>query len=165
MDVAVRLRRNDPLMPPLAVGNLSAAGGGGVARHVSHQNGRDADLGFFLLDHVGRPMTSRRFVRIDAGGRGQLDGRRVLFDAKRNWALVKALLQESRFEAEVRYIFVSDGVKRRLLAQAARQREPQALQHRAARVLHEPRGDPHDQHFHVRIGCAPRDMVGGCLDL
>ena len=60
-------------------------------------------------------------------------------------------------EARVKWLFCSNELKARLLRYAARhERSPQAVV-RATWVLHQPsRGDPHDDHFHLRVGCGPR---------
>ncbi|HEY6881788.1 MAG TPA: hypothetical protein VI299_27360, partial [Polyangiales bacterium] len=57
------------------------------------------------------------------------------------------------------------GIKARLLAYAMQfERDPRALL-RAAYVLHQPSyGNPHRDHFHIRIACTGRERALGCQD-
>ena len=149
---------------PCRVGDLSRAGGGRHERHRSHRAGRDADVGFFVADALGRPVPSPRAFAFSQHGHAFDDeGRAFLFDDARNWAFVRALLLDP--EAEVQWIFVSRGLKARLLAFAlAHESSPDALV-RAAYALQQPeRAAPHDDHFHVRVFCTPEERAGGCLD-
>lgn len=144
----------------LTVGDLSREGGGDVGGHRSHESGRDVDLGFYMRDANGRPTQAARFATIDPEGRAKGMGK-VSFDEAANWALVAALLTDR--EARVLQIFVADPLRTRLLRAAARMGAPARLRERAARVLLQPRHAlPHDNHFHVRIGC-PRASAQ-CLD-
>lgn len=162
--VAARMHRLDAETPPLSIGNLSLRRGGRTGRHLSHQNGRDADFGFYMLDADGRPFTARRFVSIDARGQGRLAGRPVRFDTRRNWLLVRAILTEPIFAEDIEFIFVSRPLRHRLLSYARARGEPEELLSLARAVLREPRADPHDEHFHLRLGCAAQDRMVGCLD-
>jgi penicillin-insensitive murein endopeptidase len=101
-----------------------------------------------------------RLDRLGAGVRGEETCR---FDDARNWALVEALIED--IAAEVQWIFVSRGLKARLLAFAlGAGREPEIVE-RAASMLHQP-GDSawHDDHFHVRIYCPAGEAGRHCLD-
>ena len=115
---AERLRAADPNTPLLAVGDVSAASGGRAPRHRSHQNGRDADVNFFWTDAAGAPVFSERMTGFDAKGRGVYAGRPVRFDVARNWKLVVAFLTNPYFGADVRWIFVSRGLRTLLLKEA-----------------------------------------------
>lgn len=139
---ARHLRRRYPDAPPIVVGDLSRHGGGPLPPHVSHQSGRDVDLGYFVR------------------GRRQLDGfRRVnrrTLDADRTWAVIEGLVQTGWVER----IFI-DRALEPALHQAARRagHDRRALRRIFARFTHEP---GHDDHFHVRIAaraavCGPDD--------
>jgi len=143
----------------LNVGDLSRRGGGEVDGHRSHESGRDADVGFYLAKS-GKPFLAPRFAAVD--GEGKATGfPGAHFDDVRNWALVEAWLSDSK--ARVLQIFVSNPVKQRLLAQAARAGASAAMRARAAEVLFQPtKGLPHDNHFHVRIAC-PQGQ-GDCVN-
>ena len=75
----------------LELGELSRQTGGPIVSHLSHQNGRDADVGFYIVDLDGGPVRATRFVRFDGSGAGK-DDPTVRFDEKRNWAFVRAVL-------------------------------------------------------------------------
>ncbi|AUX26936.1 exported murein endopeptidase [Sorangium cellulosum] len=145
----------------LLVGDLSAKAGGPLDGHNSHQTGRDADVGFYVVNSRGRTLRTDRFVAFDDKGNAiGLPGAK--FDDKRNWALVEALLQDRR--ARVKYLFVSDALKARLLAYAAKRRVPQELRTRAAAAMMSPRdADLHNDHFHIRVMCPP-SMRGACIE-
>jgi len=148
---------------------LSARTGGRHTRHGSHRTGRDADLLFYIVDASGRSVRGSGFFAFDERGASSVvaAGAPVrgvaLFDTARNWALVRALLLDD--EAPVQWIFCADGIKARLLAHAARhERDARALV-RASYVLHQPTsGNPHRDHFHVRLACTARERALGCLD-
>ena len=154
----------------LGVCDLSAARGGFVPGHRSHQSGRDVDLQYYARDAAGRPLipdaTLARFNR-----RGEARGashprweviplRRL--DAGRTWALVRALLTDPR--VEVQHVFVSWSVRRLLLARARLEGDTGEVYRRAARVLRRPTGGRlHNDHLHVRIACPGGDGTrGGC---
>lgn len=162
---AERLRAADPNTPLLAVGDLSAASGGRAPRHRSHQNGRDADVNFFWTDAAGAPVFSERMTSFDAKGRGVYAGRQVRFDTARNWKLVVAFLTNPYFGADVRWIFVSRGLRTLLLKEAVAVGADAALIERAAKLMAQPPGSSHRNHFHLRIGCAPADTLKGCRSL
>jgi penicillin-insensitive murein endopeptidase len=85
------------------------------------------------------------------------------FDVARNWALVRALLEEPRIE--VQYLFINERLKQTLLDYARAHGEEPSLLDRADALLHQP-GDslPHDDHLHVRIFCSNDDRYFGCSD-
>lgn len=147
----------------LEIGELSRRDGGPISSHLSHQNGRDADVSFYQTDLDGEPVRSARFVRFDGAGESH-DDPTVRFDEKRNWAFVRAILEDPHYE--VRQIFIFAPLRARLLAYAAKVKAPRDLRARAARAMMQPvNALPHDDHFHVRISC-PADQVDlGCTDL
>lgn len=71
-----------PGTQPLHVGHLSARGGGPLSPHLSHQSGRDVDVGYFYVDGA------RWYRRADAGN----------LDLPRTWAFVRALVTETDVE-------------------------------------------------------------------
>ncbi len=145
----------------LAVGHLSRKGGGEIERHASHESGRDADLGFYVKDHLGRQARADHFVAFRGDGTApSWPGAR--FDDERNWALLAAMLGDER--VRISHIFVASPLRARLLAYAARIGAPSWLRSRAAEAMVQPRGAlPHDDHFHVRIGCP--SAMDRCVEL
>jgi penicillin-insensitive murein endopeptidase len=71
-----------PDAPPLYLGDISAQHGGPLAPHVSHQSGRDVDIGYFY-------SKDERWYR-----RGTAQN----LDIAKNWAFVRALVTETDVE-------------------------------------------------------------------
>jgi penicillin-insensitive murein endopeptidase len=160
----------------LGIADLSQKGGGDSVLHRSHENGRDADLIYYAVDERGRPVapvdSMPRYSAWDGRARVPLPQDYGVvygpfsprwFDVKRNWALVRALLEEPRIE--VQYLFVNERLRQRMLDQARADGEDPSLVERAEALLHQP-GDslPHDDHLHVRIFCSQDDRPYGCSD-
>lgn len=128
--------------PDVHVGDLSRAGGGPFPPHLSHQTGRDVDIGYVLH---GRDADVPRFLRAHAGN----------LDRARTWALVYAILETRA----VAWIFMDYGVQAMLYEQALEDgATAEALEtwfqyprgNRAMRgMIRDWRG--HDDHFHVRL--------------
>jgi penicillin-insensitive murein endopeptidase len=145
----------------LLVGDLSARDGGPLTRHRSHQSGRDADVGFFVLDQSGRPKSIEAFVAFDADGKAK-DGSGLQFDDYRNWLMVQMWLKDQR--AELRYVFVASHLRQRLLAFARARPAFRKYADGAEKLLLQPHNSgAHDDHFHVRIAC-PERQEGLCYE-
>lgn len=149
----------------LYVGNMAKGGGGDIPWSVSHNNGRDVDLAFYLVGTDGRQVDLDDLVQLGTDGcpTGLL-APSCKFDVRRNWALVESLISNETIELQ--YIFVSNALRELLLDHARSRKAPRALVERAAALLHQPMGAlPHDDHFHVRIYCPKTDVAEGCVDV
>jgi penicillin-insensitive murein endopeptidase len=145
----------------LNVGDLSRRNGGELARHHSHESGRDADLGFYVVDGQGKPLSRATFVKIDDKLAAE-DVPGARFDVARNWLFLQNLLLDR--DARVSHVFVAEPIKHALLAHARARGVAHALYVRAAVVMMQPTGGlPHDDHFHVRISC-PASMRKTCVE-
>ncbi len=143
-----------------SVGHLSREGGGEIEQHRSHESGRDADVGFFVRTASGRQLLEPHFVPFLADGTAP-SWPGAYFDDAKNWALVAAMLGDP--QAHVTHIFVAAPLRARLLAYAEKSGLSPNLRLRAAEVMQQPHGAlPHDDHFHVRIGCPSR--MSGCVE-
>lgn len=141
----------------LTVGDLSRPGGGRFRPHVSHQSGRDVDIGFYMLDRRSTPVNVHIFVRLNNKAMGIQWGNLYKFDSARNWALIESLLSEPT--TDVQHVFVANAIKRRLIAQAVKEGADPDVLMRAKRIITQPRhGAPHRSHFHVRVYCAGDDQ-------
>ncbi|MCP4606906.1 MAG: hypothetical protein GY847_41420 [Proteobacteria bacterium] len=147
----------------LLVGDISANRGGFIGGHRSHRSGRDVDFAYYITDLRGRPVDGAPLIRFDRFGVGMRNGRPFCFDSGRNWLLVEALLTDP--EAQVQWIFISNGLKALLIEWAMKNNRDVNLIQRAVRVLHQP-GDalPHDDHFHIRIYCPSDSTNRYCVD-
>lgn len=140
----------------LSVGELSAQGGGDLPGHASHENGRDADVGFYMLDAQGRPYSPYAFANFDGRGKGLSPNQGLSFDTVRNWELLSRLITDG--DARVQFVFVAPAIKQLLLTHAKASHVSDAILQRAARVMVRPNEKhPHGNHFHVRVYCSPLD--------
>jgi penicillin-insensitive murein endopeptidase len=152
----------------LTVNDLSLEGGGPIAHHGSHQNGRDVDTLFYLRDAEGRPYPSVG-APLDPEGRGvdfkdladPDDDVEVRIDLPRTWRFVEKLLADPR--ARVQRIYVAEHLRTLLLAEARRAGAPPRVLRRFRHVTCQP-SYPHDDHFHIRLFCSPQDLQAGCED-
>ena len=149
---------------PQMVSLLHHAAGAVARKHKgsgSHQTGRDADVAFYMANSRGKPIPMKRFIAFDDAGNAR-DVPGAHFDETRNWAMVEALLKNK--SANVRYLFITNGLKARLLAHAQKKHAPKELIERAAAaMMSPPDADRHDDHFHVRIAC-PESMRDVCVE-
>lgn len=158
---AARVERRVP-GARLSVGELSDANGGRLDGHRSHQNGRDADISFYMLDAGGDPYDPYGFAGFDRHGHGLPPNESLTFDDRRNWELVSRLVTDP--DARVQYIFVANTLRTRLLREGRRVGATERVLSRAEAVMMQPtHGHPHRNHFHVRIYCPPADRPG-CED-
>jgi penicillin-insensitive murein DD-endopeptidase len=147
----------------LEIGELSRKDGGRITSHLSHQSGRDADVGFYFTDLDGSPIRAPRFLRCQGTGDGR-DDPTIRFDDQRNWEFVRALLEDPN--EEVRQIFIYAPLRARLLAYAAKVKAPRQIRAKAAAAMMQPvNALPHDDHFHIRISCPSDQLERGCADL
>jgi penicillin-insensitive murein endopeptidase len=117
-------------------------------------------VGFFIRASGGKELLASHFVAFRGDGTAPTwPG--AFFDDARNWALVSSMIGDPG--AHVTHVFVAAPLRARLLSYAERVGAPIAVRVHAAEVMQQPRGAlPHDDHFHVRIGC-PAHM-GGCIE-
>jgi penicillin-insensitive murein endopeptidase len=152
----------------LTVNDLSLEHGGPIAQHGSHQNGRDADILYYVLDEHRAPIASVG-VPLDPKGQGwdfkdlavADDDQRVQLDAPRTWRFVQAMLELA--PEAVQRIFMVEHVRTLLLAQADKVHAPRLVRERFADITCQPDA-PHDDHLHLRLYCTPEDLAAGCLD-
>lgn len=142
----------------LLVGDLSAARGGPLPGHASHQSGRDADVAFLVSDARGLPVTLSEFEPFGSNGQSLVDPDHF-FDTYRNWLMLREWLGDLRIV--VTHVFVSPELRELLLAYGRASPEFARLVPLAALVF---RAHPnHADHFHVRIAC-PTEQGTSCVD-
>lgn len=135
-----------PDVHTLAIGDISAAQGGKLENHRSHQTGLDVDVGFYFRKVPdGYPD---RFVAANAS-----------LDLEATWALVTAFARTTSVDDGVSIIFLDYAVQRRLYDWAHDQGTPDED---LAALLQYPRGKDtqvglvrhwpnHADHLHVRF--------------
>lgn len=85
------------------------------------------------------------------------------FDARRNWAVVRALLSDQAIE--VQWVFMFQPLAEQLVREAEAEHDDPALVARAREILHQPTdSQPHDDHMHVRVFCSSDSRLFGCVD-
>ncbi len=92
-----------PGSPPLALGDISGRAGGPSHPHLSHQSGRDVDIGYFYVN----------------GGRWYARATAQNLDLPRTWAFVRALITET----DVDLILIDHSIQRLLEDYARKQGE------------------------------------------
>jgi len=131
-----RYREAAPDAPLLQIGDISRNNGGPLREHVSHQEGRDVDIGYV-------------FEESDDGSKA--------VDLSRTWTLVQSFAEG----ADVAVIFMDYTVQRQLYEHALSSGADEA---ELDRLFEYPRKDDeavfyhwpgHARHFHVRFGKVP----------
>jgi penicillin-insensitive murein endopeptidase len=144
----------------LIIGDASAAGGGPLGSHSSHQSGLDCDIAFYMRDSQNKLSTKGEFLYFQSTGMSS-DGN-WRFDAELNWYFVEALLTSPA--ADIQHIFVANHLKTLLLEAAKKLGANPLLIERASYVMSQPRdSSPHADHFHIRIYCPVSDRFDGCM--
>ncbi len=127
-----------PDTPPLSIGHISGPKGGRLAPHLSHQSGRDVDLGYYY----------------EGGGHWYQRATEESLDKRRTWALVRALVTLT----DVNFILMDRRVQQWVRAEALAVGEDPAwvrdlfdgtrAQGRPPLIRHAP---GHATHLHVRF--------------
>ena len=130
-----RYREQQPDAPPVQVGDISRQNGGPLREHLSHQEGRDVDIGMVFAPDPD-------------------DDTQRKLDVARTWSLVRSFVDDP----DVAVIFIDYKVQKRLYEHAQSLGEDQEFLDRAFEyprsgdeqaVLYHWRG--HTHHFHVRF--------------
>ena len=140
-EAIAEVRRRYPGTPDVMVGDLSTKGGGRLRPHLSHRDGRDADVGYYFKDRRAR----RWFQKATA----------KTLDVERQWALFESLIATG----EVQFIFVAYPLQRALYKHARKKGVPKRT---LSRLFQWPRPwrrraglirleFGHQNHFHVRF--------------
>ncbi len=146
----------------MGVADLSLKRGGRSAWHRSHQTGRDVDIVFMMRDDQGLPYNSEFMLRFNDDGLAT-NGSGIRFDTSANWTIVRELLLNPN--GDIQYIFISEGLKQKLLDHAQRIGEPPGLIEAASYVVRQPSDSlAHNDHFHVRMLCSTYDLSVGCKE-
>lgn len=136
-----RYREADPEAPLVQIGDISRHNGGPLREHVSHQEGRDVDIGY-VFDEP------------------EEEGARTTMDLSRTWVLLRSFAADEN----VAVIFIDYALQKRLYEHARSIGEDEA---ELDRLFEYPRGNDdeaifyhwpgHARHFHVRFGKVPAE--------
>lgn len=125
-----------PNTPPLHLGHISSTTGGYLSPHLSHQSGRDVDLGFY---YKSKRAWYRRATQ-------------ATLDVERTWTLVKAFITQT----DVELLLIDHSIQALLRAHALKIGEDKDWIQRVFRgsperpaIIRHARG--HATHIHVRF--------------
>ena len=150
-----KVRAELPTLHPVLVGDVSLETGGDIAGHLSHESGRDVDLGLYYRKR--RAERARTFV----------DGTKDNLHFKGTLAMVHALAATHDLPGGVEWVLL-DYKLQRLLYDFARKRG--ASDEELQRLFQYPRGTAaqagllrhfpgHRNHMHVRFRCTTDDRL------
>lgn len=142
------MHKRFPNLPRIAIHDLSKEGGGPLKPHLSHQTGRDADIGYYHTK-CGRRDCEYRVVRASE------------LNAEYQWELFRYWIDNNQAE----YIFVDYTLQEAMYNHAKEKgvssaklseyfQYPRGRHTRRGVIRHEP---GHQNHFHVRFRCAASD--------
>lgn len=145
-DVIAEVREVYPDLHTLAIGDLSARGGGRLRGHASHQTGLDVDVGFY-------------FKKQPAGYPDSFHVADDTLDLAATWSLLLAFTRLSREPTGVQMIFLDYDVQAKLYAYAQKHgvadkdltrifQYPRGKDETSGIVRHWPH---HNDHMHVRF--------------
>jgi hypothetical protein len=145
-DVIAEVREVYPDLHTLAIGDISARGGGRLRGHVSHQSGLDVDVGFY-------------FKKMPQGYPDSFHVADDNLDLAATWSLLLAFTRTSREATGVQMIFLDYEVQGKLYAYAQKHgvsdkdlgrifQYPRGKDEKSGIVRHWPH---HDDHMHVRF--------------
>ncbi len=144
----------------LYLGNLGLQGGGDIPYSVSHNAGRDGDIGYYLKDENGKFAHPDHLHHINRRFVSKEDGAKYTFDLQKNAALIEELLMQK--EVPLQFVFVARHLRTALRHELAQRENPDELLARFDAVVMELAS--HDDHFHIRVYCSNDDICAGCLD-
>jgi LysM repeat protein len=141
-DAVAAYRRKSPTGPKIHIGDISKRGGGKFPPHLSHQHGRDVDVGYVL---TGKDANETKFRQATSKN----------LDVPRTWALIKGFIDTD----EVTYIFMDYRIQKMLYDHAL---EKGVDEDTLDELFQYPRGRGrshgiirhwrgHSNHFHVRF--------------
>ncbi|MFT7581803.1 MAG: LysM repeat protein [Myxococcota bacterium] len=136
----------------ILIGDISRPSGGYFPPHVSHQSGRDADVGYYIKGNV----QNKTMYRLKAHE----------LNYEKNWALLRCFL----IEDDVVRVFMDHRIQKAMVAWLAKGKvvddatldrlfEVVGSIGDAALIRHAP---AHDTHVHIRFACEPGDA--GCSE-
>jgi penicillin-insensitive murein endopeptidase len=141
---ALDMEKKYPGRDRLQVEDLGFKAGGEISRHASHENGLDADIGYYKSDEVEHDPIAKNQVYSDP----MVVKEKVIanFDVERNWELMKTLHRHG----DVQKIFVDGLLKKAMCAHAKKVGDYSNHLQVLRSLRHEVN---HQDHLHVRIRC------------
>jgi len=142
------------------LGNMGAREGGDIPWSISHNAGRDADIGYYLKDESGNFAQPENMYKITRKLVSRDSPVVYSFDVEKNATLVETLIMHET--VAVQFLFVAKHLRKALRAELERRERPQEVLDRFDACVQDQAA--HDDHFHVRIYCSDEDICAGCMD-
>lgn len=145
------IRRMYPKAERLQIGDLSAQSGGKIHRHVSHQNGLDADIVYLRHNGYEQPSSAPEweeyFVR---SGKPTSNFHKV-----RNWFMFDYLVHNTK----VNRIFVDKAIKSYFCSTKLNKKKytPEQIKRNINTLKHLRPAKYHITHLHLRLKCPKGD--------
>ena len=141
--VAADIHASFPAGERLQIADIAQAQGGRISGHDSHQNGLDADIIYYRMNHQEQDPNDDSGLHESFVANGKVTPN---FDLERNWRLLQKLVASN----ELNRVFVDPVIKLALCDYAKSIHEfsedSEALRRMRPLVNH-------DNHIHVRINC------------
>ena len=164
-DTAGAMKKKYP-KTQMVLGNLGLREGGDIPYSVSHNSGRDADIGFYLTDAEGNYAQLDNLYKINRHFKTVGTNSVYSFDIEKNATLVETLLMHPTIR--IQFIFVAKHLRSALLRELiarngadAPHPNPDIIERFEQSVQNQ---SAHDDHFHIRIYCSDEDLCAGCVD-
>ncbi|MBO4350956.1 MAG: HEAT repeat domain-containing protein, partial [Proteobacteria bacterium] len=135
--------------------------GGDIPYSISHNSGRDADIGFYYTDEKGKFFHPNHLYKINRSLQTRTeDGKLLTFDLEKNTTLVETLLTHPKINLQ--FIFLAKYIRTAVQKELVRRGASEDLLNRFEQVVQIQAA--HNDHFHIRIYCSNEDICAGCID-
>lgn len=144
----------------LYLGNMSNREGGDIPYSVSHNSGRDGDIGFYYLNEKGKFAHPQNLYKLRRNLKVNTPDGMLTFDLEKNTTLIEILLTHPKIHVQFIFLakYIRSAIHRELINRGASEdllaRFEETVQVQAA----------HNDHYHIRIYCSDDDICAGCID-
>lgn len=144
----------------LFLGNMGLREGGDIPYSISHNAGRDADLGYYMLDSEGKFATPPNMYKVNRRLEANSPLGVLKFDLEKNTTLVEKLLTHPKIN--VQFIFLAKHIRAAIRRELMIREASEELLARFDAVVQIQAA--HNDHFHIRVYCSDEDICAGCID-
>ncbi|MBQ9394721.1 MAG: HEAT repeat domain-containing protein [Proteobacteria bacterium] len=142
------------------LGNMSNREGGDIPYSVSHNSGRDGDIGFYYLTEKGKFAHPKNLYKLRKNLTVNTPDGVLTFDLEKNTTLIELLLTHPKINVQFIFLakYIRSAIHKELINRGASEdllaRFEETVQVQAA----------HNDHFHIRTYCSNSDICAGCID-
>ena len=145
----------------LLIGNIAQNGGGDIPYSVSHNSGRDADIGYYYTTKDNPELPPDNLIKFGRNLKSRNYERELVFDVEKNTELLKLLISHPK--VKVQFLFMANHLKKAVIRHLETNNESPELIEKFSLMISQPRA-PHDDHLHIRIYCSDDDICASCID-